>query len=156
MLYEIVVIFATDFENSYFKDMKKFILKLALAVAALSCISACTYENVDTFVQWGFADDVNSDIFYGMEILLPSANQIFNAFDTEFAAEFGKYLNDHEAIMESQHSWDDASNLAKKIADRAHATLPAGLTCTVDRVFVVRIRYASERFETVWYHDYRH
>lgn len=136
--------------------MKKFVLKLALALGALSCFSGCTYENIDTFVQWGFAKDANSDIYYGLEILLPSANKIINAFDTEFAAEFGRYLNDHEAIMESQHSWDDASNLARKIANRAHATLPEGFTCPVDRVFVVRIRYDSERYETVWVHDYRY
>ena len=65
---------------------------------------------MDTFVEWGFAKDTNSEI---------------------------------------------TTKNARKTADKANAMIDAGHVCPADYIFVVRIKYDSDRYETVWSHDYR-
>lgn len=39
-----------------------------MAVAVVACLSSCQQEEkYDTFVEWGFAKDANSEIFNGYE-----------------------------------------------------------------------------------------
>lgn len=134
--------------------MKKFFVIMALA-AAVCCFSSCM-EQIDTLVQWGFAETPDSNISNGLETMLPSAVTIFDAFDKAFYGEYAKLGSGHEANMPAQSGKKSAINNAKRTAEKAHATLPSGHTCPANYYFVVRIKYGSDgSYETAWYHDYR-
>lgn len=135
--------------------MKKLLSMLAMAIVAMTCLTSCFYEEIDTFVEWGFAKDEYSEVTYGFETLLASAEVIIDAFDTSFYGEFSDIGSFHSTIMPSMHGRDEAVKCAKRAADRAHSMIQAGHTCPVDMVFVVRIKYNSDKYETVWVHDYR-
>ena len=48
--------------------MKRIALFIVMAVAVVACLSSCQQEEkYDTFVEWGFAKDANSEIFNGYE-----------------------------------------------------------------------------------------
>lgn len=135
--------------------MKKFFIIIAFA-ASLCCLSSCYHEEIDTFVEWGFAKDTNSNITNGLETLLPSATVIFEAFDKAFYSDYtNPGLSGHEALMRAQSGKNSAIKNAKRTADKAHSSIAAGHTCPADYIFVVRIKYNSDSYETVWSHDYR-
>ncbi len=119
------------------------------------CPASCTFEEMDTLVEWGFAPDTQSEISNGLETILPSAQVIFNAFDTAFYSDYTELGMYHEAIMRAQHGRADAERNARRTADKAHSMIEAGHVCPVDYIFVVRIKYDSDKYETVWSHDYR-
>lgn len=135
--------------------MKKYFLMIAAAVVAISCLSSCVTEKFDTLVEWGFAEDTNSNITNGLETMLSSSRVIFDAFDKAFYSDYSDLGMSHEAIMRGQQGKSTAIKNAKKTAEMAHSTIPAGHTCPADYIFVVRIKYNSDSYETVWSHDYR-
>lgn len=135
--------------------MKRIFSIIATAVVALSCLTSCYEEKMDTFVEWGFADDEKSEISNGLETLLPSAMVIFDAFDTAF---FGEYVDlglPHEAVMKLQSGKATATKNARRTAEKALSMIESGHTCPADYLFVVRIKYDSDKYETVWSHDFR-
>ena len=135
--------------------MKRLFLLTAIAAVFCTCFTACVQEEFDTFVEWGFAPDTNSEIVNGLETLLPSAVVLFDAFDTAFFNDYTDLNLSHEALMRAQKGRSAAIKNAKHTAERAHAMIEAGHTCPVDYIFVVRIKYDSDQYETVWSHDYR-
>lgn len=135
--------------------MKKAFIMIAMAVVALSCLTSCVEENYDTLVEWGFAEDTNSEIVNGLETLLPSARVIFDEFDHAFYSKYDDLGLSHEAIMRAQKGKQAAAKNAKATAEQAHSAVGDGHTCPADYMFVVRIKYNSDRYETVWSHDYR-
>ena len=135
--------------------MKKIISILAMTVIALFCLTSCYEEKMDTFVKWGFAEDEKSEISNGLEQLLPSAAVIFNAFDSAFLNEYDNLGMSHEALMRAQTGKSAAAKNAKNTAKKAHSMIESGHTCPADYIFVVQIKYDSDKYETVWSHDYR-
>lgn len=137
--------------------MKRIFTLIIAAMVILPCLTSCLYEeNIDCSVEWGFAEDTNSNISYGLESLLPSAQVIFDAFDKCFYSDYEKSISSHEAIMREQHSKSKALKNAKKTAEKAASMIDAGHTCPVDYIFVVRVKYGTETgYNTAWSHDYR-
>ncbi len=129
--------------------------KLIFLLSALVCLSSCTFEYFDTFVEWGFAPDKKSDIVNGLETLLPSSQEIFTAFDDAFYGEYDDLGLAHEALMRTQQGHAAAEKNAVRTAKKAHSAIRQDLVCPVDYIFVVRIKYNSDSYETVWSHDYR-
>ena len=127
-----------------------------MAVVAISCLSSCSKEKYDTFVEWGFAENTNSEINNGYETMITSAQVILNAFDHAFYTECSDMEMDHKTIMKLQEGKSAAIKNAKRIADKAHSMIEEGHVCALDYIFVVRIKYGTEEnYETVWSHDYR-
>lgn len=139
--------------------MKKILLLLvtAAAVFGLSGCSLFYYEEIDTSVEWGFAEKENSEIIYGLESILPSAQTIIEAFDAEFSKAGDSFSsNRHEVIFRAQNSEKKAIKNARKVAERAAARIPADHTCPVDYIWVVNVKYGVEGSpKTAWSHDYR-
>ena len=135
--------------------MKKIVSMFVLAVVAVVCFSSCYKEEMDTFVKWGFAESEDSEISNGLEQILPSAAVIFDAFDTAFLKEYDDLGMSHEALMRAQSGKSSAVKHAKNTAKKAHSMIEEGHTCPVDYIFVVQIKYNSNKYETVWSHDYR-
>lgn len=58
--------------------MKRIALFIVMAVAVVACLSSCQQkEKYDTFVEWGFAKDANSEIFNGYESWGAAAQVIY-------------------------------------------------------------------------------
>lgn len=125
----------------------------------MSGLTGCSLfyeEHVDTIVDWGFAEKVDTETIYGLEALLTSSQTIFAAFDATFAKAGDSFGTAHEIILRDQNSEKKALNKAKKLAEEAAAKLPSDHTCPVDYIFVVNIKYGSEgKVKTAWSHDYR-
>lgn len=134
--------------------MKKFIALIAVAFVAI-CLTSCNKEYYSTLVEWGFAKDTNSEITNGLETEIASARVIFAAFDLAFLHDYTDLAMPHQAMMEKQQGKQTAVKNAKATAEKAHSMIEEGHTCPVDMVFVVRIKYNSDTYETVWSHDYR-
>lgn len=138
----------------------KRILALIVAAAAIFSLSGCSlfyYEEMDTIVEWGFAEKEDSAIVYGLESLLPSAQTIIEAFDGTFS-KYGDSMGSsrHEVVFKAQTSEKKALKHAKNVAEEAAAKIPAGHTCPVDYIWVVNIRYGGDGApKTAWSHDYR-
>lgn len=136
--------------------MKKIISMIAAAVITVCGFTGCTQEKMDTFVQWGFAKDTDSEIVNGFETMLSSSQVIFNAFDQAFFSDYTDLKYDgHTALMKAQEGKSKAAKNAKKTAEKAHSMIDKDHVCPADYIFVVRIRYDSDEYETVWSHDYR-
>lgn len=136
--------------------MKRIALFIVMAVAVVTCLSSCQQkEKYDTFVEWGFAKDANSEIFDGYETWGAAAQVIYMAFDHAFLSRYEDIAMEHKCIMKLQAGKQEAIKNAKATADQAHASIEEGHVCAVDGFFVVRIKYNSDKYETVWSHDYR-
>lgn len=126
-----------------------------MILSALVCLSSCTFESFDTFVEWGFAPDEQSNIVNGFETMLATSQEIFTAFDDAFYAEYDDLGLAHEAMMRAQKGHSAAEKNAIRTAKKAHSAIRQDLVSPVDYIFVVRIKYNSDSYETVWSHDYR-
>lgn len=138
--------------------MKK-LIALFVTVAALLGMSGCSlfyYEEADTIVKWGFAEKEDSNIIFGLESLLPSAQVLYDAFDDVFYKAGESLGTQHEVVLRAQNGEKQALKNAKKLAEKAAANVPAGHTCIVDYIFVVNIAYeGANPTTTAWSHDYR-
>lgn len=135
--------------------MKKFFSILAMALMALVNFSSCIEEeSMDTMVEWGFAKDEASNIDNYNAITYENAATILTAFDETFIKEYTKVTDGHRVMMTAQSSKSSATKNAKKTAEKALASL-SGITSTHPSIFVVRIKYDSDTYETVWSHDFK-
>lgn len=137
--------------------MKKIFRIIIVAAFALMGMTSCLYdESIDCFAEWGFAEDTESDVIYGLETMLPAAQKIITTFDNCFSSEYDDCLGGHEVVMRQQHGRSQAYKNAKKTAERAASMIEDGFTCPLDNIFVVRVQYeAGGEYKTVWSHDYR-
>jgi len=139
--------------------MKRIITSIVIAAAAVLSFTGCSLfyeESVDTIVNWGFAEKENTEVIYGLEQMLTSAQTLFDAFDDTFYKAGDRLVNEHEVCLRHQHGEKNAIKNAKKLAEEAAAKIPAGHTCSADYIFVVNIAYGSANpSKTVWSHDYR-
>lgn len=139
--------------------MKRIFAFIALAIVAVFGLTGCNlfyYEEMDTFVEWGFAEKENSEIQLGLESLLPSAQTIYEAFDATFSKAGESMGRPHEVMFRAQNGEKAALKNARKLAEEAAAKIPADHTCPVDYIWVVNIKYGGTGApKTAWSHDYR-
>lgn len=139
--------------------MKRLFTSIVLAAVAIFGLTGCSlfyYEEVDTIVEWGWAEKENTRTVFGIEALLESSQTIYDAFDATFCKVGESMGRSHEVLFPGMNGEKKAANYAKKLAQDAHAKLPAGHTCPVNYIWVVNIYYgAGNNPKTVWSHDYR-
>jgi len=139
--------------------MKKFFTIIATAVALLS-ISSCDLfyeENVDTIVNFEFADDNGEIMGLGLEKVLTSYQTLIDTFGAEFKkAGAEELIYEDQFLLRGQKGQNRAEKNIKKIADKAAAHMEAGFTCPIDGIFTITMTYGTKVSDViVWQHDYR-
>lgn len=139
--------------------MKRFFAFIAVAAVAVFGLTGCSlfyYEEMDTIVEWGFAEKEDSNIHLGLESVLSSAQTLYEAFDATFCKAGDATGTPHEIILRAQNGEKKALKNARKLAEEAAARIPSDHVCPVDYIWVVNIKYGGDGApKTAWSHDYR-